>query len=351
MVPDYVGRSKVMAYHTLFLWIGGAAVLYFGLDIFFAPSTCELANCMDSIDNYVDFGAFWGVSLFVLILITTLGTMHRVKYLHAVENEVIGPISWDMIARRANENFQEFKSVFQNPNYRAILFGMLCLALTSGVQDAMSTYMIKFYWELTTDQFKLYAFCTAFGFIFTFIVTPKLHRTFGKKNVMFVVAFCQSVTTLLPIGLRMLGWYPENHTPALFPLMLFFTGTYYFFHSILILTVVSALGDVADQHELNYQIRREGLFFSARNFFGKLATGGGTIIGGLGLTLIAFPVGETNLEKISQADVNELGYVYGIASLFALISAYFYSKYAISETDHNEILEKIDQNKESALQV
>ena len=43
---------------------------------------------------------------------------------------------------------------------------------------------------------------------------------------------------------------------------------------------MSALADIADEHELQTGLRQEGIFYSARTFFSKLTTGFGHLIAG-----------------------------------------------------------------------
>jgi GPH family glycoside/pentoside/hexuronide:cation symporter len=107
--------------------------------------------------------------------------------------------------------------------------------------------------------------------------------------------------------------------------------------AMLIITVLSALGDITDEHELNTGRRQEGVFFAARTFFSQVTTGLGHVVAGLAIDIIGFPSGA----KVGEVDpdvVFRLGLVDGpIMAIPALGAMYFYGRYALSKARLGEI--------------
>ncbi len=87
----------------------------------------------------------------------------------------------------------------------------------------------------------------------------------------------------------MLGYFPENGTAWLFPALALGVFSFYASIAILNISVMSALADVADEHELATGRRQEGIFYSARTFFSKLTSGLGHLLAGIAIDVIGYP--------------------------------------------------------------
>jgi GPH family glycoside/pentoside/hexuronide:cation symporter len=78
----------------------------------------------------------------------------------------------------------------------------------------------------------------------------------------------------------------------------------------------SMMADAADEHELRFGARREGLYFAGLSFSAKAASGLGTFVAGLALGIIGFPSDLASkggdAAHIAPATIEHLGLVYGI---------------------------------------
>jgi Na+/melibiose symporter-like transporter len=81
--------------------------------------------------------------------------------------------------------------------------------------------------------------------------------------------------------------------------------------SIMTTTVYSALADIADENELKYGLRQEGVLYSTRTFFGRVDQALGTALAGWVLAYIAFPA------KAVPGQVDE-SVLMGLAAAFVL---------------------------------
>lgn len=114
---------------------------------------------------------------------------------------------------------------------------------------------------------------------------------------------------------------------------------------------MSALADIADEHELATGRRQEGIFYSARTFFAKSTSAVGHLIGGVALDIIEFPTkavpGEVPVETIYQ-----LGLIYGpMAMVPGLMSMFFYGRYKLNRQRLAEIQETIAARKAETAQL
>jgi Na+/melibiose symporter-like transporter len=137
--------------------------------------------------------------------------------------------------------------------------------------------------------------------------------------------------------LRVAGVMPPNGSSQLVSVLMLFVFLFYLATAILTISVLSALADVADEHELNTGRRQEGIFYAARTFFAKLSSGLGHIVAGLAIDLIEFPTG-AKPGQVAEDIVMKLGLLDGpIAAVPSLLAIVFYGMYRIDRKRHAEI--------------
>ena len=106
------------------------------------------------------------------------------------------------------------------------------------------------------------------------------------------------------------------------------------------------LADIADEHELDTGIRREGVLYSVRAFSTKATAAFGTLFGGILLSLIDFPANATR-GSIPADIVWDLGLIAGPAtSIFSRAALGFYLRYRINYRRHREIVAELELRKE-----
>jgi Na+/melibiose symporter-like transporter len=168
-------------------------------------------------------------------------------------------------------------------------------------------------------------------------LTVRLHTWFEKHETIIGAMALTAFAAAGPVLLRVCGIFPPNGSPALMPLLLLFHALFYTGVAILVISVLSALADVADEHELITGLRQEGVFFASRTLFAKLTAGLGTIFAGIAVDVIHFPQGAKPGE-VAQEVLFKLGLVNGpISSLPLLFSVFFYLRYRIDKRRHAEI--------------
>ena len=147
----------------------------------------------------------------------------------------------------------------------------------------------------------------------------------------------------MPVILRMLDMFPANGSENLVLGIAVFGALGAGAGSILNISVMSALADVADENALKYGIRQEGIIYSARTFFAKLDNSIGHGIAAAALWLIAFPdkavPGEVDPEIIWWVGTIESP----IAIIPGVIAAIFYAQYRINKDQYAETRRKLNE--------
>jgi GPH family glycoside/pentoside/hexuronide:cation symporter len=182
--------------------------------------------------------------------------------------------------------------------------------------------------------------------VFGYVATAPLHDRFEKKPVMIASLIGFLFCAAAPVVLRILGWFPENHTAALLPALIVFFVLTATFVMVLLISAMSALADIADEQELVTHRRQEGVFYAARSFFAKASSGLGHLLGGIAIDVIRFPMG-TEPGTVDADVVFNLGLVDGpISAIPGVIAVLFYLRYRLSRKRHAEIQAELGRRHE-----
>jgi len=320
---DYHQRSIVMSYSTLFAVVGGAGTFFYGWTWFGSHAGGSTAR-----GNYVGLAIGVAVIAAITIFVSAWFTRDQISRLRQPAADA-PRFSLGQLAT-------EIRDCLSNANYRTLLLGLFALSATIGVLETLQSYVSLFFWQFSEKTIRAFGLASPPAFILAFIVTVKLHRKYDKRKTLIGALWLTAIIVPTPITLRLLGLFPSTAIGA-FPFLMLSTFMYYFASAVMMITVLSALADVADEHELNTGRRQEGVFYAARTFFQKLSTGMGHILAGLAIDIIAFPT-HAKPGEVAQDVLTKLGLVQGpLAMLPALVAIYFYGRYAIDRKKHTEI--------------
>ena len=180
----------------------------------------------------------------------------------------------------------------------------------TGTHFALWVYIYSYFWEFTSEQITIIVTPMAFAALFLPSVTRRLTQGREKKNVAIIGLLGAIAVNVIPIGLRLLGYFPENGTDTLLWIMVvagFFKTNLFLINDI---SWRSMISDLTERMELETGRRNEGVISSTITFITKCADGLGTLIAGVMLSLIAFPT-ETAVGDVPEDVLFDLGLVYG----------------------------------------
>jgi Na+/melibiose symporter-like transporter len=320
---DYHERSKVTAWNALFGMVGGVAAFMLGWTLI-GGATGPAARA-----GYSRMGLGIGIASALIVLVSAHFTRDQIPRLPQA------PIN----APRASLKIfaSEIQDCLRNRNYRMTLLGLLFLSATTGTRETLSSYTSLFFWELPETSIRVFGLASPPAYILAFALTSLLHRKFEKRATIMFSGVVLVFAATTPVVLRTLGMMPPNGAKLLIPSLMVFVFLFYLGVAMLMISVLSVLADIADEHELNTGRRQEGVFFASRTFFQQLASGLGHLVAGVAIDVIHFPTGAKPGE-VAHEIVTQLAWVEGpLGAIPALLGIYFYSNFHLTRARHAEI--------------
>ena len=234
--------------------------------------------------------------------------------------------------------------MFRSVSARFVVLGGVLYYAGNGTYVVLWVYIYSYFWEFTSEQISIIVIPMALASLLLPWVLARWGIGREKKNVAIAGISGAILINVVPIGLRLLGFFPENGSEALFWIM-FVAG---FFETIMFLVFDicwrSMIADLAERTELETGHRNEGVISSAITFTTKCADALGTLIAGVLLGLIAFPT-ETAVGDVPEDAITNLGLIYGplvfVIWMGVILSI---SRYRISRSRYQEILERLSES-------
>ncbi|NQY13874.1 MAG: MFS transporter [Henriciella sp.] len=328
---DYDVRTSLMSFRYFFAWVGGLTVQVLLFFVFLQPSEGDPQGFFH-IPGWNIYGLVGASSIFTAILITALGTHHRIPNLMRPPTErtlTVGKI------------FSEIWETLSNPSFRALFVATLFGLLATGISATLNQYINSFFWNFNSQQIGALTFAVFMSAIMALALAPAAGRIWGKKRAAITIGLMAFTLAPAPVFARLLGLLPENGTPELFYIILVVTV----FDVALIIAyqmlAASLVTDIVEESELKTGRRSEGTFFAGITFIRKLSQGIGVLSASVILAAAAIPPG-TRPEDASAESVATLGFGYG-ATLFVvwMLMIISISFYRISREDHARNLEAL----------
>ncbi len=328
LTEDYDERTRLLSLRYMFGWVGGLTMAFLMWRYFM------VTYGVTGHTTYEAYGAVGAVAMFVAIALSAGGLHSQIPHLHQ-------PPPRQQF--RLSEIIRQVGVTLSNRNFLSLFMAGLFAAVGAGVATNFDTYINTHFWEFTPEQVSwivltLFASAVLAGFIATAVT-----QRFDKKATAIGIYALSIFWGVAPVALRLLGWFPENHTPYLFPMMVV--------HSIISVTLIimfgivqsSMLADIVEESELATGRREEGLFFAARTFAAKATSGIGTLFTGVALDLIQFPRGAASGDVPAEAVFN-LGLIYGpLLMVFYLLALGSMCFYRITRRGHEQHLQVLHE--------
>ena len=344
LTQDYDERSSLAAYRLYFAWTLGNLMTVFAFGVLFASNDpCIDGRIVES--NYTTYGIIGSVLIFLFIIISSLGTHSRIPHMPPPP------------PKRKMTIVSIFKEVFETlseKSFAAIFGAYLFGAIASGVSATFAFQMLTFFWEFSTAQIAVYTACVFVSAFLGFLIAPTFAKALGKKKAILTVGVIAFSVAPLPYLLRLIGWFPDNTDPVLFPLLLVILTLDLGFIIALQALLTAMVADLVEQSQVKTGRRSEGLFFAAVTFIRKSTLGLGGFFAGTIATVSGFSAalkaGNENLgpdqceavPKVSEDVLWNLGALY-VPTLWILYSLLLICLlfYKIDKDSHEENLRKL----------
>jgi GPH family glycoside/pentoside/hexuronide:cation symporter len=279
LAPDYDQRTSLMAFRWFFA-IGAIAVMQLVLYTVFLRQDASNPLGVLNPARYAEFGALSAVLIVVCILVSTAATHSRIRYLHKPP------------ARRASvvETFRQILSTFANPALMVVMGSSLLGGTGVGITTTLANYFYLHLWGLKSQAIGPLAAGGLLASIVGVFLAPFLARRFGKKQAMIGLFSVSVVTSMLPIGGRLLGLMPPNGSGLLYGLLFGDVVVASALGLMGFVIVTSMVADVAEDQAVKTGERSEGVLFAANGLVGKFTLGMGAFIAGALISAVGFPV-------------------------------------------------------------
>lgn len=330
---NYDDRTSLQAYRMYFAWTVGNVLSIIAFGLLFAV-TEQNPDGQFSKDAYRVYGLVASGLIFTSIMISALGTHHRIPYLQKP------PPKRKMTIGRI---FKEIFETLSDRSFFALFLGALFGAVATGVSAALAFTNLAFFWEFSEQQITTWTLFVFVSAVIGAVIAPPLSRRFGKKKAVMWLGVVAFTLAPLPYFLRLLGLMPPNDDPILFPLVLSIVVVDLGLIIALQALFFSMIADLVEQSQVKTGRRSEGVFFAAVTFIRKATQGFGALAAGFVLSYAAFPEGARPGEVPEDA-LFRLGLGYAPLMLvlyFSMLAAI--SFYRIDRTGHEANLAQIEK--------
>ena len=327
---DYIERSNVVTYRTLFSIFGPLGVLVLGYGVFLG-GTDGLRHAR----GYAPLA--WSAAVLILVgwLVSVAGVRRFAGALPVVARDETA------LHRRL---FEELVEIFRNPSFRVMFSCAVLFASAQGLAASLGQYLFVFVWKVSSAQILLITISVFIGLIVGVPLSPILGRRLEKKVLIMsgLALFCIAQGGLS--SMRALGLFTPTGAAAVLPLCVnsFVAGVGLTFTGI---TIGSMMADATDEHDFLFGTRREGLFFAGIGFAQKAATGLGALLAGVALDIIHFPkmaAAAGVASELTPTMLNNLVWASGpAAAVVSLVATGLMFLYRIDRRRHAEIADAL----------
>ena len=334
LTSDYDERTHFLTnFHVVYaVFVNGMSVLMYA--IWLVP-TDEITDGVMNPQGYQSAGLFGTVIIVVSILAFSARLRRFIPQLR--QYEIKGSPSPQQFFRQASD-------VFRTRSARTVVFGGIGYYAGVGTYVALWVYIYSYFWEFTNEQISIIVIPMA---VAALVLPPVMKRwSVGreKKAVAIAGLLGAMAINVVPITLRLLGFFPENGSDTLFWIM--FVAGFFETNLFLVFDISwrSMIADLTERVQLDTGRRNEGVISSTITFVSKCADAMGTLLAGILLTIIAFPT-ETAVGEVPQDTINRLGLIYGPVVFLIWMSVILtLGRYRISRSRHREMVEQLERN-------
>ena len=281
LTRDYDERTSIQAWRHFFGWFGGALLTILMFAVLLVP-TAEYEVGTLNREGYETYGVIAGIAIFIAILVSSIGTQTAVQ-----TQQYSAPPGRKGLA----QIFTELRETLFDSSFFALFLSSMAGAVATGLSAGLTFIMMSYFWQLSSLQMFMWTCMVLVAATVGLILAPRLARRLGKRHAVLFLGGAALFIQPAPVTLRLLGVFPDNGDPALFPLLLLFSTIELSLMISMQVVLASMVADLVESSEIRTGRRSEGVFYAAVTFIKKTNQGIGAFIAGLLLQWVGFPEG------------------------------------------------------------
>jgi GPH family glycoside/pentoside/hexuronide:cation symporter len=332
LTRDYHERTRIVVIRMAFGLVASLVVIAIAWNYFFVASP-TIPNPQLTQAPYFQYALLSSCVMMAMMLVCIWGTRGTIATLAGANQ----PAKQFNLKRVYTDIYQ----ALQNPSFSILFFSTLLFMVFAGTHGALSMHLKTFFWQLNTIGIQYWQYGAVVGGVMGLPFTPWLNRRLDKKWTVVVGCLGTASANTAPVLLQMAGLMPTDHA-VLVPILVLLATISTFCAIQASVTVASMMGDIADEHELNHGTRQEGIYFGSFNFATKCTTALGTLVAGLCLDLISFPV-NSKPDLLSEKVLFNFGIMYSSVALILTVSTWLFLRYRLDKARHDAITLALDE--------
>jgi len=325
MADGYVERASVVAYRAVAGIVIGVLITGLAYGYFFAGK-----GGLQIRDHYSAFGWSVGLFMFTGAALCCVGVW---RYARALPQPTTTP------SPLLNGLFSGLPEVFRNPSFRTLFVSALMFWVAAGINGAFNNYAYVFVFKIPPESIQFISY-TYFGGILAGVpVARGLLSRLEKKTVILQGLGLVMTGFVVLQTLRATGVFTVSGAEAV-PWLCGNAAVIGIGIGLLSVAYPAMMADAAEEHEVNYGSRREGLYFAGLGFASKAASGLGQMAAGFALDALHFPksAGTHVGAVVPEHVLRLLALAWGpLAAAFAMVGTIALLPYAITRMKHRDI--------------
>lgn len=245
----------------------------------------------------------------------------------------------------------EFSELLRSRSFR-VLFGVaLLFAAAQALIQSLNLHAFTFFWHLDTAQTQFVTLSITGGMMFGALIAAPVIARMEYRSAAIMGLLGIIVMQAVPPTLK-LGGLLALQNEALTYVLVGFSVFGGIMTTIVAIAIVTMITNAADEHEHLFGVRREGSYFAGWTLAFKIAGGLGTLLSGLALEAIDFPVQqvkEQGMKIALPAEMTDaLGIYYGPgAAVLTILSLALLFRFRLDRAGHRRILAELNNRRSS----
>ena len=270
MTDDYDKRTSFLSYRYFFGGLGGVTMGFITFRFLLRPDATHAVGQLNPV-GYPTYALVAAAAMVVSILLSARGTQRFIPLFRAPAQHRPSLV----------QTVRDMGSSLTHGPFVILVVAALFGTTAIGLSTALNIYFNTYFWGLTSNQLAVFSFVGIFAATLGPLLAGPLGKRLEKRRAVILFYACFLLISPAPYVLRLLGLFPENGSPFLFPILFLERSTSTVLGTATLILYASMIADVVEDNAVRTGRRSEGLFFAGISFIAKVLQGAGIVLAGI----------------------------------------------------------------------